>query len=150
MNPFRPPALRISAVLFGAVLSVAPSLFAPSLLAQSSASLYGRATDESGRPAANAVVRLVSDQTSYSGRTWRYTLMADSLGKFSQEGLAPGAYLVMLFTGGRGSTVLLNVTLRAGEAREITLGMNSGLPPQVAGNEATPMGGSSWTGMSTR
>ncbi len=134
MNPFRLPVFRISAVLFGAALSVAPSA-----LGQSAASLHGRATDESGRPLANTVVRLISDQTSRSGHTWRYTLMGDSLGKFSQEGLAPGAYLVMLFTDGKGSTVLQHLVLKAGEGTELDFKVRSGAAVQMAGNDAMPM-----------
>ena len=71
--------------------------------------------DASGLPLRNAVVRLVSDPKSQtSSRPWRYTLLADSLGKFSQGGLAPGAYLVMLFSGERAEHVLNTVFLRPG------------------------------------
>lgn len=116
MISFRSRALRSTFFLLGA------GPFASlSVTAQSSASLHGRAVDTNGKPLTNAVVQLVSDQTAHGGHAWRYTLMGDSLGKFSQEGLAPGAYLVMLFTEGKGTNVLRNVQLKAGEARAIDL-----------------------------
>ena len=104
-------------MLFGVGAFTATSAFA-----QSAASLHGRATDASGKPLSNAVVQLVSDQTSHGGgHAWRYTLIGDSLGKFSQEGLAPGAYLVMLFTDGKGTNVLRSVQLKSGDARALDL-----------------------------
>lgn len=103
-------------MLFGVGTFTATSAFA-----QSAASLHGRATDASGKPLSNAVVQLVSDQTSHGGHAWRYTLIGDSLGKFSQEGLAPGAYLVMLFTDGKGTNVLRSVQLKSGDARALDL-----------------------------
>lgn len=97
---------------------------------QSSASLSGRVLDGTGRPLANAVVRLVSDTTVQPGaHPWRYTLVGDSLGKFSQDGIAPGAYLVMLFTDGKGTNILQSVSLKAGDAPVLEFSM--GLQPQV-------------------
>ncbi len=90
--------------------------------AQSSASLHGRAISADGKPLSNAVIQLVSDQT-HGGHARRYTLIGDSLGKFSQEGLAPGAYLVMLFTDGKGTNVLRSVQLKAGDERGIDLAL---------------------------
>ncbi len=66
-------------------------------------------------------MQLVSNQTAHGGHSWRYTLIGDSLGKFSQEGLAPGAYLVMLFTDGKGTDILRSVQLKAGDARALDL-----------------------------
>ena len=123
---FRLRALLLPAILFGVGFSAATSASA-----QSSASLHGRATDATGKPLSNAVVQLVSDQTAHSGRAWRYTLIGDSLGKFSQEGLAPGAYLVMLFTDGKGTNVLRSVQLKPGDARTIDLTLTPTV--QVAG-----------------
>ena len=82
---------------------------------QSAVSLSGRAVGATGRPISHAVVRLVSDTTVQpSAHPLRYTLMGDSLGKFSQEGIAPGAYLVMLFTDGKAENILQSVSLRPG------------------------------------
>lgn len=61
----------------------------------------------------------------------RYTVMGDSLGKFSQEGVAPGAYLVMVFTGGKGTDVLRRVQLHPGESAQLTL-CTGGANSQVA------------------
>ena len=113
---FRSRALLFPAILFGVGMSTVTSASA-----QSSASLHGRATDADGRPLSNAVVQLVSGQTPPGGHAWRYTLIGDSLGKFSQEGLAPGAYLVMLFTDGKGTNVLRSVQLRPGDTQAIDL-----------------------------
>ena len=111
------------------------TITAISASAQSSASLRGRATDANGKPLSNAVVQLVSDQTSHGGHAWRYTLIGDSLGKFSQEGLAPGAYLVMLFTDGKGTNVLRSVQLKSGDARALDLTLAPTV--QVAGTSST-------------
>ncbi len=127
---FRFRVLLFPAVLFGVALSAATSASA-----QSAASLHGRATDATGKPLSNAVVQLVSDQTAHGARAWRYTLIGDSLGKFSQEGLAPGAYLVMLFTDGKGTNVLRSVQLRPGDARAIDLTLTPTV--QVAGTSST-------------
>jgi hypothetical protein len=120
--------------------------------AQSSAEFSGRATDAAGRPIRNAVVRLVSDPTSHSSnRAWRYTLIGDSLGKFSQEGIAPGAYLVMLFTDGKGTDMLKQVTLTAGNAAVVNFQQGSGSPLEVAGTGAgLSMGGRHRTSAQTR
>ena len=126
MNFLRSRASLLPVLMLGAVFVTANSA-----QAQSSASLHGRATGADGKPLPNAVIQLVSNQTAHSGHAWRYTLIGDSLGKFSQEGLAPGAYLVMLFTGGKGTSVLRSVQLKAGDTRALDLE----LPPtmQLAG-----------------
>ena len=91
-------------------------------LAQAPARLSGRVLDASGRPGSFAVVRLVSDTGATTAvHPQRYTLLGDALGKFSQEGIAPGAYLVMLFTDGKGTDLLKRVVLRPGEAAVLTL-----------------------------
>lgn len=90
-------------------------------LAQSSSSLAGRALDANGQPVNHPVVHLISDPAAHGSATWRYTLIGDNLGKFAQEGLAPGAYLVMLSTDGQASDVLESIHLRAGEAAQIVL-----------------------------
>ena len=109
------PALVGCGLIFGSVA-----------FGQSSASLSGRATDAAGRPLASAVVRLVSDTTMHPGaRPWRYTLIGDSLGKFSQEGIAPGAYLVMLFTDGKAATILQSVSLKPGDAPVLEFSVGS-------------------------
>ena len=41
--------------------------------------------------------------------------------KSSQEGLAPGVYLVMLFTDGKGTNALRSVQLKAGDDRALEL-----------------------------
>lgn len=61
----------------------------------------------------------------------RYTLLGDALGKFSQEGIAPGAYLVMVFTDGRGTDVLQRVSLKPGEPAALTLSTSSRDPRLV-------------------
>ena len=96
-------------------------LMATGAHAQGPASLHGTAVGADGKPLANAMIQVISDQTVHSGRAWRYTMVADSLGKFSQEGLAPGAYLVMLFTDGKGTNVLRSVQLQAGDDRGLDL-----------------------------
>ncbi len=92
--------------------------------------LAGRALDSVGQPVSNAVVRLVSD-TAVQPTTHpqRYTLLGDSLGKFSQEGIAPGAYLVMLFTDGKVANVLQHISLKAGDA--VVLDFSVGPTPQL-------------------
>ena len=127
-------SFRFRACLFAAILL---GIVVPSLVAQSPASLQGHATDAIGRPVSHAVVQLVSDQTAHAGRTWRYTLMGDSLGKFSQEGLAPGAYLVMLFTDGRATDVLRRVQLTPGGTQQLDLSLGSATL-QVAGAASMP------------
>ena len=126
---------RLRALLFPTLLLGVSSFTAPLAGAQTAASLHGQVTDAHGRPLSNAVVQLVSDQTIRGGRAWRYTLMGDSLGKFSQEGLAPGAYLVMLFTDGKGTDVLRNVQLKAGDTRALDLTLAPTV--QMAGASAT-------------
>jgi len=102
---------------------------------QSSASLSGRVLDGTGSPIAHAVVRLVSDTTAQpSAHPWRNTLIGDSLGKFSQEGIAPGAYLVMLFTDGKGTKLLQGVSLKAGDAGVLQFSMGSRPEVLVAGS----------------
>lgn len=102
------------------------------MFGQTPARVEGRATDALGRPMANAVVRLISDPASHAnGRPWRYTLVGDSLGKYSQEGIAPGAYLVMLFTDGKGTSILKSVSLKAGDRSVVNFDMRPTL--QVAG-----------------
>ena len=108
-------------------------IFGSVAFGQSSASLSGRATDAAGRPIANPVVRLVSDTTVQPGAHWRYTLVGDSLGKFSQEGIAPGAYLVMLFTDGKAANILQSVSLKAGDAPVLEFSMGSRPQLQVSG-----------------
>ena len=61
--------------------------------------------------------------------------MGDSLGKFSQEGLAPGAYLVMLFTDGKGTDMLRSVHLKGGDARVLDLTLAPTV--QMAGTSST-------------
>ena len=116
MNSFRFRAAVLPALLFGLL-----SLATTRTHAQASSSLHGRATDADGKPLRNAVVQLVSARTAHGEHAWRYTLIGDSLGKFSQEGLAPGAYLVMLFTDGKGTNVLRSVELRDGDTRALDL-----------------------------
>ena len=132
MNFFRLRALLFSALLSGVTFASGTSAFA-----QSSAGLHGRAVDADGRPVRNAVVQLVSDQTTHGGHAWRYTLVGDSLGKFGQEGLAPGAYLVMLFTDGKGTDILRSVQLKAGDTQMVDLKLGS--PVQMAGNSGLSM-----------
>ncbi len=91
--------------------------------AQGSASLRGQATNAEGQPLQHAVVQLISSGTAPSGHARRYTLIGDALGKFSQEGLAPGAYLVMLFTDGKGTNVLRNVQLNDGQTQALNLAL---------------------------
>lgn len=123
-------SLRHASALVGCGL-----LFGSVAFGQSSAKLSGRAIDATGRPLGNAVVRLVSDTTAQPGaRPWRYTLIGDSLGKFSQEGIAPGAYLVMLFTDGKAANILQSVSLKAGDAPVLELSMVSKPQVQVAGS----------------
>ena len=128
-------SLRFRALLFPALLLGIALPTAPHAGAQTAASLHGRATDANGKPLANAVVQLVSDQTAHGGHAWRYTLIGDSLGKFSQEGLAPGAYLVMLFTDGKGTDILRSVQLKAGDARALDLTLAPTV--QMAGASST-------------
>ncbi len=107
-------------------------------LAQNSASLSGRALDASGRSVSNVMVRLVSDTTVQSSvHPQRYTLRGDSLGKFSQEGIAPGAYLVMLFTDGKAAELLQSVSLKAGDDTVLAFSVGSKPQVQVAGSGNT-------------
>lgn len=109
-------------------------LLGTAALAQNSASLSGRALDAAGQPVPNAVVRLVSDTTTHSAvHPQRYTLIGDSLGKFSQEGIAPGAYLVMLFTDGKAAQLLQSVSLKAGDATVLEFSTGSSPRVQVLG-----------------
>ena len=127
MNHLRITSRRSVALLFGFALCSANLCFG-----QSAARIEGQATDASGRPLANAVVRLISDPTSHTNvRPWRYTLVGDSLGKYSQEGIAPGAYLVMLFTDGKGTAVSKNVLLKGGDRSVINLVLRPAM--QMAG-----------------
>lgn len=47
--------------------------------------------------------------------------MADSAGKFSQGGLAPGAYLVMVYSGDKAETVWRTVSLPANATTRLDL-----------------------------
>ncbi len=97
--------------------------------------MSGRVCDGTGRPIAHVVLRLVSDMTLQpSVHPWRYTLIGDSLGKFSQEGIAPGAYLVMLFTDGKGTNLLQSVSLKAGDAPVLEFRVGSRPGVLVAGS----------------
>ena len=102
--------------------------------------LSGRALDSVGQPVTNAVVRLVSD-TAVQPTTHpqRYTLLGDSLGKFSQEGIAPGAYLVMLFTDGKAANILQHVFLKAGDAAVLEFSVRPTPQLQVAGAASTSL-----------
>ena len=107
---------HFTALLASASLVLSASALAPAAHAQNSASLHGRVLDAAGRPGSHAVIRLVSDTTATpSVHPLRYTLIGDALGKFRQEGIAPGAYLVMLFTDGKGTDVLERISLRPGD-----------------------------------
>ena len=130
MTLFRSRALLPTALMSGFF-----SLLVAGACAQSPASLHGSAVGADGKPLANAVIQVVSDQTAHSGRAWRYTMVADSLGKFSQEGLAPGAYLVMLFTDGKGTNVLRSVLLKAGDGQALDLAVAPTV--QLAGGSST-------------
>ena len=68
----------------------------------------------------------------------RYTLLGDALGKFRQEGIAPGAYLVMLFTDGKGTDVLRQVLLKPGEVTVLEL-QSASRELQVAGATSTTL-----------
>lgn len=96
-----------------AAVSVAlGSCLSLSAWAQSAARVEGRALDAQGVPLRNAVVRFIADTRSHaSPHPWRYTLLADSLGKFSQGGLAPGAYLVMVYSGTKAESVWRTISL---------------------------------------
>ncbi len=110
LSPCCTASLRSVSALVGCGL-----IFGSVAFGQSSASLSGRAVDAAGHAVANPVVRLVSDTTVQPGtHPLRYTLIGDSLGKFSQEGIAPGAYLVMLFTDGKAEKILQSVSLAPG------------------------------------
>ena len=125
---------RSAVVLLGFALAGASAL-----CGQSAARVEGHATDAAGRPVAHPVIRLVSDPTSHAGsRPWRYTLIGDSLGKYSQEGIAPGAYLVMLFTDGKGTSVLKNISLRAGDDSVVNFTVTT--PVQIAGASGSEPG----------
>ena len=105
----------------------------PGAHAQTSARFSGRVLNAAGQPQTSAVVRLVSDPTAAPAvHPMRYTIAGDSLGKFSQEGVAPGAYLVMVFTGGKGTDVLKRVQLRPGEVADLTLFTGSKRPEVAA------------------
>ena len=114
-------SLRTASALVGCGL-----IFSSVAFGQGSVSLTGRAIDATGKPISHPVVRLLTDTTVQpSAHPWRYTLIGDSLGKFSQEGIAPGAYLVMLFTDGKSASVLRSVSLRAGEATELDFNLGT-------------------------
>ena len=120
------PLLRVAAAL-GSLVCLAASASA-----QTSARVEGHVVDRNGAPLRNAVVRLVSNPVSHgSTRPWRYTLLADSLGKFSQGGLAPGAYLVMLFSGEKAERVLNTVFLRPDGTTVLDFGQPSSEPPRA-------------------
>jgi len=109
-------------------------------LSQSSASLSGRAINETGQPITNPVVRLLSDTTlQSSAHARRYTLIGDSLGKFSQEGIAPGAYLVMLFTDGKAANILQSVSLKAGDSIELDFDMGAQQPVRLVTSDAVSL-----------
>ena len=111
-----------SLLSFSSALVLSAVALTPVAHAQSSASLRGRVLDASGRPGLNALVRLVSDTTiSSEAHPRRYTLQGDALGKFSQEGIAPGAYLVMVFTDGKGTDILKHISLKPGEVAVLEL-----------------------------
>ncbi len=126
-------SLRSASALAGCGLAFGSVAFG-----QSSATLSGRAVDATGRPIVNAVVRLVSDTAVQPvAHPWRYTLIGDSLGKFSQEGIAPGAYLVMLSTDGKAASILQNVSLKPGDATVLDFNVGSRPQVQVAGSGNT-------------
>ena len=125
---------------FAAALASASALLllagVPLAHAQSPARISGQVLDPERHSVSAAVVRLVSDAAAMPGvHPLRYTLIGDSLGKFSQEGVAPGAYLVMVFTGGKGTSVLRRVLLKPGEAVELTLS-TSAVESQLAITES--------------
>ncbi len=108
-------------------------IFGSIAFGQSSASLSGRMIDATGRAVSNPVIRLVSDTTAQAGaHPLRYTLIGNALGKFSQEGIAPGAYLVMLFTDGKAEKILQSVSLTAGTDTVLEFQPGSPQPVRVA------------------
>ena len=99
-----------------------PLLLQPAhAVAEKAAALAGTATDAAGHPLPGAIIRVISDPATHPSHPWRYTLVGDTLGKFSQEGLAPGAYLVMLFPGGQASSILRRIELQAGAVQQLDL-----------------------------
>ena len=129
-----PASLQIAAALVGIASTLTSAAHG-----QAPASFAGRATDVEGRPIRKAEVRLVSDPTpDMNSRAWRYTVIGDSLGKFSQEGIAPGAYLVMLFTDVKGTDVLKRVMLSPGGTAEMNFGPGRKEPMELAGT-STPL-----------
>lgn len=115
-------------------------IFASAALGQTSASMSGRAISATGQPISFPVVRLVSDTTlQAAAHPWRYTLIGDSVGKFSQEGIAPGAYLVMLFTDGKAANILRSVSLKAGDVTELDFDLGAQQPVQVATSATTSL-----------
>ncbi len=130
MNPFRRsrPLLGLASLL--SVLCSGSS----GLAQTSAAEVQGTALSASGLPLAHAVVRLVSNPSTHSfTHSLRYTLMADALGKFSQGGLEPGAYLVMVSTGEKAEALLQSVWLRPRGTTILHLG---GPHPGEAGTTA--------------
>ena len=116
---------RFTAPLASLALVLSAAALAPAAHAQNSASLHGRVLDAAGQPSVHAILRLVSDTTANATvHPRRYTLLGDALGKFSQEGIAPGAYLVMLFTDGKGTDVLERILLKPGD--DTTLRLRTG------------------------
>ncbi len=117
---------RFTAPLASTALVLSVVALAPAAHAQNSASLHGRVLDAASHPGTHAVLRLVSDTTTNASvHPQRYTLIGDALGKFSQEGIAPGAYLVMLFTDGKGTDVLERILLKPGDDTTLRLRMGS-------------------------
>ena len=142
-------ALRLRVAVFAAAVGSC-LCFASPVSAQSAASVEGRAVDAAGAPIRNAVVRLVADSRSHTGtHPWRYTLLADSVGKFSQGGLAPGAYLVMLFSGSKAESVWRTVSLPPNATTQIDLKPSSSESKREPGR-SSPAAHSSMMRVSSR
>ena len=84
-------SLRVAvctAVLGSCLCSAVPAI------AQAAAGVERHAADAKGASIRNAMVRLVANPASHTGtHPWRNTLLADSVRRFGQSGLAPAAYL---------------------------------------------------------
>ncbi len=84
-----PLRVAVCAAALGSCLCSAAPAFA-----KAAAGVEGHAMDATGAPIRNAVVRRIANPASHtSTHPWRSMLLADSVGKFSQAGLAPEAYL---------------------------------------------------------
>jgi len=103
---------------FAVLFLVAASLLLPVAAAAQTASLHGQVTDPSGAVIPGAVISL---KTGASAGAAPIQTQSGADGQYSLRALAPGSYTVSVTASGFAPLTIPNVTLAAGQSKELKL-----------------------------